>query len=339
MSSTRYTALDVYRTYPERNPYDLDPPVYNLVPYGDVEECDTPELKKAALKIAKASGINVLAGMYSHFPLMLGNIDEMEVEENPVSFTSYRPPPPLQRTELPSDVEFVSQVNPQGNTPIFIVKFEGVLRLLKIDPEVDIDDDPYHGKPRKPFEDDDPIDPIALFDREKEAYAHLLHAGVCAAGHVPHCYGWVELSPAHVNAIARIAPDLKYGGEINEQKLEDLRGKVEQGRLPKGILLEYFPDAQMMSSKNVIYDHAEPAIMSMCAIHAAYVHHGDIRGRNMLVLPDARVVWVDFNSATCASDTKMTRLDLFSEFNEVWDLFYQQLLPNRRIGWAGYMTF
>lgn len=99
--------------------------------------------------------------------------------------------------------------------------------------------------------------------------------------------------------------------------------------------MEYFPDAMTISIHNVVYEHGERATRAIWAIHAAYVLHDDINERNILLLPDGRIVWIDFNSARCGSYPELTRFDLFSEFHEVWDLFYMQLLPNKRIGWSG----
>lgn len=126
-----------------------------------------------------------------------------------------------------------------------------------------------------------------------------------------------------MDAIAHLAPGLTY---CQSKSLEDLREKVQEGRFPKGVLLEYFPDAQMISIDNVTYELAEQAIRSLYAIHAAYVQHGDIKRRNMLLLPGGRIVWVDFNSAICASDSKLTRWDLYMEFQEGWDAFYMELV-------------
>ena len=125
--------MDAYRHYPEKNPYDiLHPPVYNLVPYPEVDDVDTLQLKQVARDVANRTGINVLYGMYGQYPLLMAELDELEVYENPVPFSGYRRPPPLSKTSLPDDVAFVQQVNAGGNTPIFVVSTGGVLRLLKI---------------------------------------------------------------------------------------------------------------------------------------------------------------------------------------------------------------
>lgn len=332
MTSTNYRPLDIYRRYPEENPYELQPPVYNLIPFQDEDEVDTPLFKHAALDIARRTGINVLALSYGQYPFLLGRIDETEVAKNPAPITQYQPPPQLPKAELPDNVVFVKQRNKTGNMPIFIVKIGNEERFLKIYPDNGVrrsqsDDSDGDGEER-------PLEPMELFDREKEAYAHLKHAGICDQGHVPRCYGWVELTAVHVDAIARVAPKLKYG---ESGGIKHIQKQVSKGRLPKGILLEYFPDATTLSIKNVTYELAEQALRSLWAIHSAYVQHGDIDGRNVLVLPGDRVIWVDFNHSRCASDPSLTRADIFFELHEGWSMFYMQLLPNQRIGWSGYL--
>ncbi|GJE94569.1 hypothetical protein PsYK624_107390 [Phanerochaete sordida] len=330
MTSNAHNPLDVYRTYPEKNPYEIEPPVFNLVPCQAAEEVDTPQLKKACLNIAKRTGINVLQLTYGQYPFLLGELDDEEIETKPEPLSQYQPPPPLSRSILPDDAIFVSQLNKNGNTPIFVVKIGDDERVLKIYPEVDMYSDYRY---TDSFDDEDqPVDPKILFAKEKEAYAHLLHAGVCEQRHVPRCYGWVELTPVHIDAIACVAPKLKY---CESHDLSHLRKKAAEGRFPKGILLEYFPRAKRLSFKNVSYELSEQAVRSLHAIHAAYVHHGDIENRNVLVLPDDRVVWVDFNASTCTSDPKLTREQLFLEFHKGWNMFYMYELPNQRIGWDG----
>ncbi|GJE92046.1 hypothetical protein PsYK624_081990 [Phanerochaete sordida] len=336
MATNDYSPFDIYRRYPEKSPYAYEPPLFNLLPLRSPTAVDTPQLRRAALDIAKRTGINVLDYMYGQYPFLMSDLDLRTIRQNPVPFAEYQPPPPLTKLNLPDDVEFVSQVNEKGNTPIFVVKVGVALRLLKIYPVVRsrrLSD--YADSDDSDDEDSDaPTDPMKLFLREKEAYAHLVHAGVCEAGHVPQCYGWVELTAAHVDAIASKAPDLTYCDSLT---IKDLQKMVRKGRMPKGILLEYFPDAKTLTYKNATEELGQAACRALSAIHAAYVLHGDISDRNLLIIPNGRVVWVDFNSAQCASDPKLTRLDLISEFHMGWDKFYMELLPNRRIGWHGHL--
>lgn len=134
---------------------------------------------------------------------------------------------------------------------------------------------------------------------------------------VPVCYGWVVLSPQHVESIASIAD------EIADEYKYDLENDVPP---PRGILLEYFHDAQQLSIENVSMAIAEKALRALHPIHAAYVRHGDVHGRNILLLPDERVVWIDFNNSMCASDEDLTRHDLFEELHDGWYYFYRGLV-------------
>lgn len=132
MTTNAHNPVDIYRCYPEKNPYDIRPPIYNLIPYQDADHVDTPQLKQAALDVANRTGINVLRFMYGQYPLLMAELDELEAVQNPVPFHNYRPPPDLPRTSLPDDVEFVRQLNEGGNTPVFVVRIGDVLRLLKM---------------------------------------------------------------------------------------------------------------------------------------------------------------------------------------------------------------
>ncbi|GJE84566.1 hypothetical protein PsYK624_006420 [Phanerochaete sordida] len=300
----------------------MRPPIFNLVPPGDpAAHHDTPELKKAALDIATRTGINLLRHMYGQFPLILTYLDEDTAIENPLPLTQYQRPPPLAKANFPDDVEFIRQINEGGATPIFLVKTEDNLRLLKMFPAFGPVPESY--RPSRRPDSGRPVDPMRPFMREKEAYAHLQHGGVCEKGYVPQCYGWVELTQAHVEAIARAVPGLVYG---DGQDLDDLLDKAYEGLFPKGILIEYFPDAQVLSTRNVTRELAEKAVPSLYAIHAAYVLHGDVQQHNILLLPDGRVIWIDFDSSMCGSDPRLHRHNLFLELQGGWSIFYRRLV-------------
>lgn len=111
---------------------------------------------------------------------------------------------------------------------------------------------------------------------------------------------------------------------------EDSPSILTDRRPPKALLLEYIPDAQVLSIATITPDIAEAALRSLCQIHQAYVLHGDIRRQNILVLPSGRVAWIDFDEATCASDPhprkKLTRQKLFKELARTWALLYTELV-------------
>jgi hypothetical protein len=189
------------------------------------------------------------------------------------------------------------------------------------------------------------------FRRERDAYAHLVYSGVCAKGSVPKCYGWLQLKPSHIQKIINLPAD---------KLAETGRSLINWKDMPpNALLIEYFPDAVRIDIDNVTEKLAEVAMRGMCDIHAAYVCHGDIHPRNILVLPDERIVWVDFNhSGVPCRDKGMCRQSLIEEAFYTWGCFYQDLvrsvypprpqtatlnasvvqLPDKRIGfrtWVG----
>lgn len=158
------------------------------------------------------------------------------------------------------------------------------------------------------------------FRKEVEAYAHLLHYGVDKAGVVPHCYGWLDLSDEDLDKIDGLPV-------FEESELQPLQGTR---RNPKGVLLEYFEDTKILSIDTVTYELGEIALKGIHAIHSAYVKHGDISRRNLLLLPNNRIVWIDFDHSVCASErNKKYRPDrkaLLRELSETWCIFYGTLV-------------
>lgn len=60
MASSCYNPESLLRSYPESNPFLLDPPLFNLIPHDlELEQFDTPELKDAALAVANRTAVNV----------------------------------------------------------------------------------------------------------------------------------------------------------------------------------------------------------------------------------------------------------------------------------------
>ena len=155
------------------------------------------------------------------------------------------------------------------------------------------------------------------FCRERDAYAHLLQSGACARGSVPMCYGWLTLTAHDIEKIIAI-PDLAPSGK----RLRFLKDSP-----PSAMLLEYFADAARLSIDNVSEKLADVAFRALYDVHKAYVYHGDIHERNVLVLPGGRVVWVDFNSSSVPADKSgLSRLALLEEAAQAWGLLYDELV-------------
>lgn len=120
---------------------------------------------------------------------------------------------------------------------------------------------------------------IDRFEKECEAYAHLLKAGVCAKGYVPMCYGWLKLTLEHVAQIV-VLPNALY----TAQYLGHRKGPM------RTLLFKYFADAQQLSIKNVLEKSAEAAMRILCKINKAHILHCDVSERNILVQLDEQVV-------------------------------------------------
>lgn len=174
---------------------------------------------------------------------------------------------------------------------------------------------------------------MACFWREVEAYAHLLHYGVDKTGVVPHCYGWLDLSEEDLDKIDALPAS---GPEL--QPLRRTR------RAPKGVLLEYFEDAQVLSIDTVTHGLANTALKGLYSIHAAYVKHGDVSRHNILLLPNGRVVWIDFDHSVCASeqntDLRPDRKSLLYELSRAWHLFYCVLVSRFNcLSWSTFLHY
>ena len=93
-------------TYPEQNPFQATPEIFNLTPYtaaGDLVY-DTPAFLAAALDIAQKSGVNLLRWQYLTNPFVVLDVPH----DIPVSLDAYTEPPPLPEVVLPDDVCFWS---------------------------------------------------------------------------------------------------------------------------------------------------------------------------------------------------------------------------------------
>lgn len=104
------------------------PPLPNLRPHPLDFTRDTPEFIAAAHAQAKRTGVNPLYWQHGSCPFAV----DSEVFEEPVSVTGYTVPPPL--LQICEDTTFVilQQINETGNVPMFKIRLNGELRLLKI---------------------------------------------------------------------------------------------------------------------------------------------------------------------------------------------------------------
>lgn len=99
-------------------------------------------------------------------------------------------------------------------------------------------------------------------------------------------------------------------------------------RPPKALLLEFFEGARQLSPNTITPVNADAALRALYHVHASYLMHNDMHGRNILVLPSGRVVWVDFDSSwpSWKSDEEnlIRRQEPFGELVRTWIHFYDE---------------
>ena len=164
------------------------------------------------------------------------------------------------------------------------------------------------------LDDGSQMDHMLLFAFEYSAYAHLVHYGVCQRGTVPNCYGWSNLSKQHVERIQELEVI-----SINSQRL------VEE-RAPKGLLLEFIDGATKLSWRNITEKLADQVVRGLYDVHTAYVQHGDIHSRNILIRPDGRIVWIDFDRAETPFLKTFEKGSLLLELEKCWGYVYTGLV-------------
>ncbi|KAJ3555307.1 hypothetical protein NM688_g2650 [Phlebia brevispora] len=293
-------------TYPEKNPFQSDPPIARLVPEEPKELLTiTPQTASEALAKAEQTGVNPLSMLYGDSPL---SMVDPKTKHARFPIEQYTLPPPLVQI-FPSPVQFIEWLNPEGRTPVYKVQIGEDIRLLKLYTDRDPDEE---------YTSDEVGWPMFRFRREKEAYAHLLHSGACAKGIVPHCYGWFD-----------------------PKERDFFPNLLDDRRPPKAILLEYFPEAEQLSVLNITSEIADKALRGLYEIHASYVLHGDINKRNVLVLSNGRVVWIDFDESTCGTETRcdrrLTRQKLLEELSFAWIIFYPCLMVDKRLEFRNWL--
>lgn len=109
--------------YLERSPFDMEPPLYNLVPEPlDTAEHDTPELLALARSIAERTNSNLFCSMYGTNPL---NIADPNLLVTWFPWHKYSAPQPLPELTLSEQLRVRGQLNAAENSPLFLVEHKG----------------------------------------------------------------------------------------------------------------------------------------------------------------------------------------------------------------------
>ena len=118
------------KTYPDSNPFDFDPPLWNLSPFPlEAQRYDTQETRDAARTAAESSGYNPFYGAHGTCPIALY---DPQLRGADLPAIVYATPPTLQRVVLDEPMEFLEAINPTGNTVVFKVRIRDDFRLLKV---------------------------------------------------------------------------------------------------------------------------------------------------------------------------------------------------------------
>ncbi|KAM3538972.1 hypothetical protein ARSEF1564_008118 [Beauveria bassiana] len=125
------------------------------------------------------------------------------------------------------------------------------------------------------------------FEIEASAYRLLKEKGFCKRGLVPNFYGTIEY--------------------INVDLWPDLYDFQHHKWPPSAILIEYIPNAKMISLDNFSQDNIDRLSAYLAEFHEAGLCHGDPYPRNMMVVqgtPEDRVFWLDFDNSSRVEDRK-----------------------------------
>ncbi|KAH9895875.1 hypothetical protein C8Q73DRAFT_643503 [Cubamyces lactineus] len=314
-------AIAILASYPDINLYSWDPPIQHLTP-GHIRDhqYDTDEFLQAIRNEHKTRTFNLFGRWYGPCPLRTSEAVDI-ITENSDEWCNYDAPPPVRQLPTETDIEFLEYLKHSSNHPLVRVRIGSAERLLKI---FSMNwGGKKNGSPCKP-----------RFWAERGGYAHLMHYGACAAGAVPQCYGWIELSRKHVDN-ANAAIRRAYEPEPPPWSVFPV---FEDGSPSGAIVLEYLPGSEPISYDNITPTRADLALRSLSRVHCSYVLHNDITvGKNLCLIrghggtPD-RVVVVDFDHVKVSSWKKAWpfRAEFYDEFLALWIHFYVWMIPMQR---------
>ncbi|RDX46411.1 hypothetical protein OH76DRAFT_1485488 [Lentinus brumalis] len=273
------------RAYPEQSPWTLDPP------------------PAEALKQAHAAGRRSASDTSASNPLSL---DNEALSLGPLRLEEYTAPPPLPFIPTTTPITFVQARRIDRNSGVLRIQMQEADRVVKLY----IDSDAT-------LAETGTAQTLDVFEREAAAYARLLHAGACASGAVPMCYGRMQFTGLELRD-ATASLDLQ----------DEFRDFIQRGMSSgfKGLVLEFFTGSAVLSSENITPALAEIALKALYAVHNTYVKHGAVKRQNVVVMPAVnRVAWVGFDCATVPENEPLSRQDLLAELAEGWSMLYEHV--------------
>lgn len=181
----------------------------------------------------------------------------------------------------PSIINITRHITSSEASSIFEVEVDGQKYILKLFHD---NGDPGYAENGRD---------LNRFRCEFNAYEKLVTSSVCERRVVPKFHSYID----------RVDTALFY------PTLQDFAHDKFQ---PRGMLLEYLPNAESLNCVNFSDVLFPQAIEGMKEIHKAGVHHQDIYPKNILLVrgnPD-RLLWIDFDVATTFTDPEPEQLAL-----------------------------
>lgn len=136
-----------------------------------------------------------------------------------------------------------------------------------------------------------------FFNKEAAAYAYLLHYGVCASGVVPMCYG-THRFPKNWNSL--YTPSDFPVNKIHHHPFRDF---LKDEQPPKALILEFISNATHISPLNTNQSIIDRTTEAYRLMHKAWVKHGDIAPRNILLRNNEKPVIVRSVSRVAFNDS------------------------------------
>lgn len=173
----------------------------------------------------------------------------------------------------PSTIKIIGHITTSDASSIFEVEVDGEKYVLKLFHD---NGDPGYAENGRD---------LNRFRCEFNAYEKLVASGVSEFRVVPKFHGYID----------RVDPALFY---------PTFQHFAYDNFQPRGMLLEFLPNAESLNCVNFSDALFPQAIEGMKEIHKAGVHHRDIHPKNILLVrgnPE-RLVWIDFDVATTFTD-------------------------------------
>lgn len=122
----------ILRRYPVTSPWDLVPTPRNITPqaHTGTNANDDPAIIEAARDEVRKGKLNPLSDMFGTNPFC---ICEYLTPTPKLPIHNYQTPSLVSRVTLADDVEFIRLLDPESNTPIYLIRLaSGEVRLLKV---------------------------------------------------------------------------------------------------------------------------------------------------------------------------------------------------------------